>query len=45
MNGDITAPRVAVIGSDGTALGEMPTAEALLPAREHGLDLVEVNPT
>lgn len=44
INGDITAPRVTVIGSDGTALGEIPTAEALLLAREQGLDLVEVNP-
>jgi translation initiation factor IF-3 len=44
MNGDITAPREVVIGSDGTALGEMPTAEAPLLACEQGLDLVEVNP-
>ncbi len=43
-NGDITAPRVSVIGADGTALGEMPTTEALLLARGQRLDLVEVNP-
>jgi translation initiation factor IF-3 len=44
MNADITAPRVSVINADGTALGEMPTSEALLLARRQGLDLVEVNP-
>jgi translation initiation factor IF-3 len=44
MNGDITAPKVSVICADGTALGEMPTAEALLLARGQRLDLVEVNP-
>ncbi len=43
MNRRIRAPKVKVIGSDGTMLGVLPTKEALAKAQEEGLDLVEVN--
>ncbi len=44
INGEISAPRVSVIGPDGESLGEMLTSAALLLARWKALDLVEVNP-
>ena len=44
INDRIRIPRVLVIADDGSALGEMATADALNLARERGLDLVEVAP-
>lgn len=41
-NDEITAPEVRVIGIDGTALGDMPTKEAIAKAEEDGYDLVIV---
>ena len=44
MNGDIRAPRLRVIGDDGTQLGILTRTEALQAAEEQGLDLVEISP-
>jgi translation initiation factor IF-3 len=44
VNGAITAPELRVIGSDGSQLGVLPRAQALLEAQREGLDLVEVSP-
>lgn len=44
VNERIRIPRVLVIDENGTALGELPTSEALQMARDRGLDLVEVAP-
>jgi translation initiation factor IF-3 len=38
-------PEIRVIDDDGTQLGIMPPAQALIIAREKGLDLVEISPT
>ena len=43
-NERIRAPRVRVIGADGSQLGIMPPQEALAAARRLGLDLLEVSP-
>ena len=44
MNEGIRAREVRVIGSEGQNLGVMPTQEAVLKAREAGLDLIEISP-
>ncbi|HVT36554.1 MAG TPA: translation initiation factor IF-3 [Nevskiaceae bacterium] len=43
-NHEITAPRVRVIGADGSQAGIMMTRDAVAKAEELGLDLVEVSP-
>lgn len=43
-NQEITAPRVRVIGADGSQIGIISTREAIFKAEELGLDLVEVSP-
>lgn len=40
----IRVPKVLVIDSDGSRLGEIPTYQALRMAQEQGLNLVEVSP-
>jgi len=44
VNERIRVPQVRVIGADGEQIGILPTRDALLKAREQGLDLVEVSP-
>lgn len=44
INGAITAPELRVVGSDGSQVGVLSRAEALLEAEKAGLDLVEVSP-
>lgn len=44
VNFQIKVPQVRVVQSDGSALGIMPTRDALALAQEQGLDLVEINP-
>jgi translation initiation factor IF-3 len=44
INGEITAPQVAVIGPDGNTRDVMPTTGALRIAQGQGLDLIEVDP-
>ncbi|HET7921982.1 MAG TPA: translation initiation factor IF-3 [Gammaproteobacteria bacterium] len=44
-NGEITAPKVRVIGADDQQIGILYTREAIQQAEEAGLDLVEVSPT
>ncbi len=44
INETIRASQVRVIGADGEQLGIVPTEEALVAARQAGLDLVEVAP-
>lgn len=43
-NERIRAPRIRVIGADGSQLGIMSPQEALAAARRMGLDLLEVSP-
>jgi translation initiation factor IF-3 len=43
-NEQITAPRVRVIGDDGSQAGIMLTRDAIARAEELGMDLVEVSP-
>lgn len=43
-NERIRAPKVRVIGPDGSQFGVMSSAEALAAARRYGLDLLEVSP-
>ncbi|HET7307941.1 MAG TPA: translation initiation factor IF-3 [Gammaproteobacteria bacterium] len=43
-NGEILAPKVRVIGSDGSQIGIMATREAINVAGEDDMDLVEVSP-
>lgn len=43
-NGNIRAPEVRVINSDGTMVGVLPTAQAVAMAKEQELDLVEISP-
>ncbi|MGH9807819.1 MAG: translation initiation factor IF-3, partial [Terriglobia bacterium] len=43
-NGEITAPKVRVIGPDNQQIGIMFTREAVQYAEQAGLDLVEVSP-
>jgi translation initiation factor IF-3 len=45
INRFIRVPEVRVLGSDGSQLGVMPTADAMKIADDEGLDLVEVSPT
>ncbi|MDE2140103.1 MAG: translation initiation factor IF-3 [Gammaproteobacteria bacterium] len=44
-NGEITAPKVRVIGPDNQQIGIMFTREAVQYAEQAGMDLVEVSPT
>ncbi|HVZ11325.1 MAG TPA: translation initiation factor IF-3 [Candidatus Paceibacterota bacterium] len=44
INNQIRAAQVSVIAPDGKQLGTMPLQEALVRAKEHDLDLVEVGP-
>ncbi|MBU6469280.1 MAG: translation initiation factor IF-3 [Gammaproteobacteria bacterium] len=44
-NGEITSPKVRVIGPDNQQIGIMFTREAVQYAEQAGLDLVEVSPT
>ena len=44
-NGEITAPKVRVIGPDDQQIGILYTREAIQQAEDAGLDLVEVSPT
>ncbi len=44
-NGEITAPKVRVIGPSDQQIGIMNTREAIQYAQEAGVDLVEVSPT
>ncbi|HET7176458.1 MAG TPA: translation initiation factor IF-3, partial [Gammaproteobacteria bacterium] len=44
-NGEISVPKVRVIGPDNQQIGIMFTREAIQYAEENGLDLVEVSPT
>nr|WP_269530719.1 translation initiation factor IF-3 [Algiphilus aromaticivorans] len=43
-NGDISSPKVRVIGPDGEQVGVMLTRDALARATETNMDLVEVSP-
>ncbi|HWU69371.1 MAG TPA: translation initiation factor IF-3, partial [Stenotrophobium sp.] len=43
-NEEITAYQVRVIGSDGSQVGVISTAQAIAKAQEEGLDLVEISP-
>jgi translation initiation factor IF-3 len=45
VNEQIRLTPVQVVDQDGNMLGEMQTKDALVMAREAGLDLVEVGPT
>lgn len=42
VNREIRAPRVRLIGSDGSQVGVVPLREALMQAESENLDLVEV---
>ncbi len=44
VNGEITAPQIRVIGSDGEQIGIVSLEEGLQAAEEAGLDLVEISP-
>ena len=44
VNERIGVREVRVVGDDGEQLGILPTRDALIKARELGLDLVEVSP-
>lgn len=44
INFQIKAPQVRVVQSDGSAIGVMPTRDALQLAQSQGLDLIEINP-
>jgi translation initiation factor IF-3 len=43
-NNRISSPEVQVIGSDGENLGILNTNEAIILAKEEGLDLIEISP-
>lgn len=43
-NEGIVIPEVLVLDKDGASLGVMTTGQAILRAREDGMDLVEINP-
>nr|WP_232019211.1 translation initiation factor IF-3 [Sulfuritortus calidifontis] len=45
INGEIDAPEVRLIGSDGEQLGVVSLREAMLKAEDAELDLVEIAPT
>ncbi len=44
MNNDIRVPKVRLIDKEGEQVGILNTAEAMLKAKEDGLDLVEISP-
>lgn len=44
INGRINAPKVRLIGADGSQIGIVSSHEALRAAEEAGLDLVEISP-
>lgn len=44
INGAISAPELRVVGPDGSQIGILSRAEALLEAEKAGLDLVEISP-
>lgn len=44
FNEGITAPQLLVLDKNGQNYGVLKTSEALMMAREQGLDLVEINP-
>ncbi|MES9902202.1 MAG: translation initiation factor IF-3 [Sedimenticola sp.] len=44
LNGDITAPKVRLIGADGSQVGIVSIAEAMSVAGSDSLDLVEIQP-
>ena len=44
MNESIRAREVRVIGPEGQNIGVIPTGDAILKARELGLDLIEISP-
>jgi translation initiation factor IF-3 len=44
VNGKIRAREVRVVGADGKQFGVLPLNEALVLARQHGVDLVEIAP-
>jgi translation initiation factor IF-3 len=44
VNKQIRAPKVRVIGDDGSQIGVLPIKEALMKAAEANLDLVEIAP-
>lgn len=44
LNEQITAPEVRLIGADGSQIGVVRIADALVKAEEAGLDLVEISP-
>lgn len=45
INGEIDAPEIRLIGSDGEQLGVVSLREAMLKAEDAELDLVEIAPT
>lgn len=45
FNNAITAPELRVIDENGDQVGILPREQALLKAREKGLDLIEISPT
>ena len=45
VNHKIRVPEVRCIGPDGSQIGVIATREALVKAREHELDLVEISPS
>lgn len=45
INNQIQAPKLRVLGADGTYIGIMSKEEALAEAEKKGLDLVEISPT
>ena len=44
VNEQIRAPEIRVIGADGEMLGVMHPREAVIKARDAGLDLIEISP-
>ncbi|WP_297445915.1 translation initiation factor IF-3 [Acidiferrobacter sp.] len=44
LNGQITAPRIRLIGADGSQVGIVANADAQKAAEQAGLDLVEISP-
>ena len=43
-NNRISSPEVQVIASDGSNLGILSTNEAIVKAKNQGLDLIEISP-
>ncbi len=44
INKEIRAPKVRLIGKDGSQVGIVDIAQALMQAQQEGLDLVEISP-